>query len=176
MRAEKSSILQEVRGKLSGSSFGILANFKGLSVVKTDDLRRRLRGAKADFTVVPNKQFGMAAKECGYTDLGKTALKGPSALVYGKGDVVAAAKILKDFIKENDKKPELKVGGLQGTLLSPTDVECLAALPSREILLGQVVGTIAAPMSQLVGVLQQKVASVVYVVKACADKKGPAAE
>jgi len=174
MRAEKKSILQEVRSKLSGSSFFFLANYTGLSVIKTDDLRRRLRGAKADFAVVPNKQFGMAAKECGYADLG-ASLSGPTALVYGKGDVVAAAKILKDFIKENDKKPALKVGGLQGTLLSPADVENLAALPSREVLLGQVVGTIAAPMSRLVGVLQQKVASVVYVLQASADKKGSAA-
>ncbi len=173
MRAEKISILKEVQGKLAGSSFFILANYKGLSVGKTDDLRRRLRGAKADFTVVPNKQFGLAAKECGYAGLGKEVLKGPSALVYGKGDVVAAAKVLKDFIKENEK-PVLKAGGLQGSLLSPADVESLAALPSREILLGQVVGTIAAPMTRLVGVLQQKVASVVYVVKAVADKKGPA--
>jgi large subunit ribosomal protein L10 len=96
-------------------------------------------------------------------------------MVYGKGDVVAAAKVLKDFIKENDKKPALKVGGLQGPYFLATDVESLAALPSRESLLGQVVGTIAAPMTQLVGVLQQKVASVVYVVKASADKKGTAA-
>ncbi len=175
MRAEKTSILKEVQGKLSGSSFFFLANYKGLTVGKTDDLRRRLRAAKADFTVVPNKQFGMAAKVCGYASLSKAALQGPSALIYGSGDVVAAAKVLKDFVKENDKKPALKVGGLQGTILSPTDVESLAALPSRETLLGQVVGTIAAPMTQLVGVLQQKVASVVYVVKACADKKSPAA-
>ncbi len=175
MRAEKASILQEVQGKLSGSTFFILTNFTGLSVVKTDDLRRRLRGAKADFTVVPNKQFGLAAKACGYADLSKAVLQGPSALIYGRGDVVAAAKVLKDFIKENDKKPSLKMGGLQGTLLSPTEVESLAALPSREVLLGQVVGTIAAPMTQLVGVLQQKVASVVYVLKASADKKGQAA-
>ena len=175
MRAEKVSIMQEVRGKLSGSSFFFLTNYNGLTVGKTDDLRRRLRGAKADFTVVPNKQFGLAAKECGYANLGKEVLKGPSAMVYGKGDVVAAAKVLKDFIKENDKKPSLKVGGLQGSVLYPADVESLDALPSREALLGQVVGTIAAPMSRLVGVLQQKVASVVYVLKASADKKGPAA-
>jgi large subunit ribosomal protein L10 len=114
MRAEKVSIMQEVRGKLSGSSFFFLTNYNGLTVGKTDDLRRRLRGAKADFTVVPNKQFGLAAKECGYANLGKEVLKGPSAMVYGKGDVVAAAKVLKDFIKENDKKPSLKVGGLAG--------------------------------------------------------------
>ncbi len=174
MRAEKISMLQEVRTKLSGSTFFILTNYNGLTVSKTDDLRKRLYGAKASFQVVGNKQFDKAAKECGLPAIDPAALSGPSAVVYGSGDVVAAAKILKDFIKENEK-PAIKVGGLQGQLLSPADVESLAALPSREVLLGQVVGTIAAPMSQLVGVLQQKVASMLYVLQAYAEKKGQSA-
>jgi large subunit ribosomal protein L10 len=174
MRAEKISMLQEVRQKIADSSFFILANYTGLSVLKTDDLRKRLRGAKANLQIVQNKQFGKAARECGYGELDAKALTGPSALVYGKGDVVAAAKVLKDFIKENEK-PVIKIGALQGQLLSRTDVESLAALPSREILLGRAVGTIAAPMSQLVGVLQQKVASVLYVLQAYTEKKGKAA-
>lgn len=173
MRPEKSAMLGEVRKKLSDSSFFILTNFQGLTVMKTDDLRRRLRGAKADMQVVPNKIFGLAAKEVGYPDIGK-GLVGPSAVVFGAGDVAAAAKVLKDFIKENEK-PVIKVGALQGTVLTSADVESLAALPSREILLGQTVGTIAAPMSRLVGVLQQKVASVLYVLQAIAEKKGKAA-
>jgi large subunit ribosomal protein L10 len=131
MRAEKTSMLQEVRRKISDSSFFILANYRGLSVLKTDDLRKRLRGAKAELQVVQNKQFALAAKECGYSGLDAKALTGPSAMVYGKGDVVAAAKVLKDFIKENEK-PVIKIGALQGQLLSRTDVESLAALPSRE--------------------------------------------
>lgn len=174
MRAEKVSMLQEVRTKLNASSFFILTNYKGLSVIKSDDLRKRLRNAKANFQVIQNKHFGMAAKDWGIPSIDAAQLRGPSALVYGEGDVVAAAKVLKDFIKENEK-PAVKLGGLQGKLLSPADVESLAALPSREILLGQVVGTIAAPMSRLVGALQQKVASVLYVLQAYADKKGPAA-
>lgn len=174
MRAEKQSMLQEVRRKISDASFFILANHTGLSVMKTDDLRKRLRAAKAEMQIVQNKQFTRAAKELGYAGLDAKALSGPSAMVYGSGDVVAAAKVLKDFIKENEK-PVIKLGALQGQVLSSADVASLAALPSRELLLGQVVGTIAAPMSRLVGVLQQKVASVVYVLQACADKKGKAA-
>lgn len=173
MRAEKISMLSEVRKKLTDASFFILANYQGLSVLKTDDLRKRLRGAKADLQVVQNKQFSLAAKELGYT-VDRKALTGASAMIYGKGDVVAAAKVLKDFIKETEK-PVIKLGALQGQILSPADVDSLAALPSREVLLGRVVGTIAAPMSQLVGVLQQKVASVLYVLQAYADKKGKAA-
>ena len=174
MRAEKISMLKEVQTKLSGSSYFFLTNYKGLSVSKSDDLRKRLRGAKARFQVVQNKHFGKAAAGCGLPAIDPSVLRGPSALVYGEGDVVQAAKILKDFIKENEK-PAIKIGGLQGQILSSADVESLAALPSREVLLGQVVGTIAAPMSRLVGVLQQKAASVLYVLQAYADKKGQAA-
>lgn len=174
MRAEKISMLKEVRTKLSGSTFFILTNYQGLSVSKSDDLRKRLRNAKASFQIVQNKQFGLAAKDCGLPAIEPSLLSGPSALVYGQGDVVTVAKVLKDFIKENEK-PAIKVGALQGQLLSPADVDSLAALPSREILLGQVVGTIAAPMSRLVGVLQQKVASALYVLQAYAEKKGQSA-
>lgn len=174
MRAEKVAMLNEVRTKLSGSSFFFLANYQGLTVSKTDDLRKRLRAQKASMQVVQNKHFLMAVKELGYPEIDAKTLRGPSAMIFGQGDVVAVAKVLKDFIKENEK-PILKVGGLQGQLLSRADVESLAALPSREVLLGQVVGTIAAPMTRLVGALQQKVASVLYVLKAYADKKGQAA-
>ncbi len=174
MRAEKKSILAEVRSKLSGSSYFFLTNYQGLSVRKSDDLRKRLRAQKASFQVVPNKQFGLAAKACGLPEIDGSILRGPSAMIFGEGDVVAVAKVLKDFIKENEK-PVVKVGGLHGQLLSRADVDSLAALPSREILLGQVVGTIAAPMSRLVGALQQKAASVLYVLQAYAEKKGPAA-
>ncbi|MCS6770439.1 MAG: 50S ribosomal protein L10 [Kiritimatiellae bacterium] len=171
MRAEKVSMLNEVRTKLSGTKFFFLANYQGMSVGKTDDLRRRLRAQKASMQVVQNKHFLMAVRDLGYPEIDTRALRGPSAMIFGQGDVVAVAKVLKDFIRENEK-PVVKVGGLQGRWLSREDVDSLAALPSREVLLGQVVGTIAAPMSRLVGALQQKVASVLYVLKAYADKKG----
>ena len=74
MRAEKTSMLNEVRKKISDASFFILANYQGLSVLKTDDLRRRLRGAKADMQIVQNKHFGLVAKECGYEGIAKKAL------------------------------------------------------------------------------------------------------
>lgn len=174
MRAEKISMLKEVRTKLSGSSFFFLTNYQGLSVNKTADLRKRLRAQKASFQVVQNKHFSLAAKEIGLPEIDATVLRGPSAMIFGDGDVVAVAKVLKDFIKENEK-PVVKLGGLQGQLLSRADVDSLAALPSREILLGQVVGTLAAPMARLVGALQQKAASVLYVLQAYAEKKGQAA-
>ena len=90
--------------------------------------------------------------------------------MFGKGDVAQTAKVLKDFIKENEK-PVIRLGAMQGVALTAAEIVQIATLPSREQLLSQLVGVLAAPMSQLVGVLNQKVATIVYVLKAIEDKK-----
>lgn len=170
MRPEKESIISEVREKMSDAVFVIIADYQGLTVAKTDDLRKRLLKADARIQVVKNRIVSHIAKDAGLGAM-RDHLSGPSAMVYGKGDVSQAAKILKDFIKEHEK-PVIKVGALEGVVLTAKDVEQLASLPSRETLLGMMVGTLAAPMSQLVGVFQQKASSLLYVLKAAADKKG----
>ncbi|HBA83542.1 MAG TPA: 50S ribosomal protein L10 [Verrucomicrobia bacterium] len=169
MRPEKKSIVDELKSQITDSLFVILTDYRGLSVLKTEELRRRLRGVNAQFHVVQNRMFKHVARELSYEGL-EPALKGPSAMVVGNGDVVQAAKILRDFIKENSI-PVVKIGSLEGVILSAADVEKLAGLPSREILLSQLVGTIAAPMTRLAGVLNQKVASLLYVLKAVQEKK-----
>lgn len=174
MRPEKISIATELKTKVSGAGYVILADYKGMSVGKTAELRKRLKVANARVQVVKNRVFRHVLADAGIQGL-DPALKGASAMVYGSGDPVAAAKVLKDFIKENEK-PIIKIGSLQGAVLTAKDVESLAAMPSREIMLARVVGTIAAPMSQLVGVLNQKVASLLYVLQAAADKKSQAAQ
>jgi large subunit ribosomal protein L10 len=168
LRPEKKAIADELKSKLGDAVFVILADYRGLNVSKTGELRRRLRGVQAQYQVVQNRVFKHVAKELRPGMEG--GLTGPSAMVYGNGDVVQAAKVLKDFIKENEL-PVIKLGTLQGVILSKADIEKLATLPSRQVLLQQLVGTIAAPMSQLVGVLQQKVATVLYVLKAVQEKK-----
>jgi len=170
MRPEKESIISELRQKVSDSVFVIVADHTGLTVDKTDQLRQRLLKADARVQVVKNRVLGHIVNDAGLGAM-RDHLRGPSAMVYGKGDVSQAAKILKEFIKEN-QKPVIKAGAMEGALLTAADVEQLASLPSRETLYGMVVGTIAAPMSQLVGVFQQKVSSLLYVLQAAADKKG----
>ena len=169
MRPEKQSIVEELKTKISGSSFVILADYKGLNVSKLTELRRRLRGVNSHLQVVKNRMFAHVAKELGYKGLDQSQ-NGPAAMVFGKGDVTQTAKILKDFIKENEK-PVIRLGAMQGVALTAAEIVQIATLPSREQLLSQLVGVLAAPMSQLVGVLNQKVATIVYVLKAIEDKK-----
>jgi large subunit ribosomal protein L10 len=137
------------------------------------DLRGHLSGAKAEIHVVPNALLGVAARGLGWGDMSQF-LVGPTAMVSGAGDVSQVAKLLTAYVRDNNLPIAIKGGRLASQMLGAKDVVSLAELPPREILLGRVVGTIAAPMSRLVGVMNQKVASLLYVLKAVAEKKASA--
>ncbi|MGD9611816.1 MAG: 50S ribosomal protein L10 [Kiritimatiellia bacterium] len=173
MRPEKQAIAREIKEQLGSATFAILTDFTSMDTAKTATLRRKLRETDARFQVVPNRLFRTVAKELGYVGI-EAGLKGPTALVFGAGDVAATAKALREFIKANNKIPVVKLGHLDGAVLSAADVEALATLPSKKVMQSILVGTIAAPMSNLVGVMSQKLASLVYVLKAAADKKNAA--
>lgn len=170
MRPEKESIAAELKDKVDSAVFVILTDYKGLNMAQTDNLRSKLFEAGARFQVVRNTSLKIAVED----EKLHEGMVGPSAMVYGDGDVVQVAKTLKDFIKEN-KLPTVKIGSLSGAILSQQDIDDLAGLPSRDALLGQVVGTIAAPLTGMVGVLNQKLCSLVYVLKAIEAKKQEAA-
>ncbi len=168
MRAEKEAIINEVRQKLDDSGFLLLTDYNGLDVDTIGGLRNDLRAQDSEVHVVKNTFLGKATDALGWPDL-SPVLDGPTAMITGKGDVAQVAKILAKFAKANAK--DLKGGVLEGSLLSPADVGALADLPSRDVMLSLFVGTVAAPMSQLVGVFNQKVSSLLYVLKAVEDKK-----
>lgn len=168
MRPEKKSIYEEINARVSDSEYLLVAEYKGLKVDQITDLRRQLRKGGARMQVVKNRLVRLIARDKGWEKI-EPSLKGQSAIVTGK-NIVQAAKTLKEF-KGTSGMPQVKAGYMGNMYLSSAQIDALADLPSREVLLGQVVGTIAAPLSRLVGVLQQKVSSVVYVLKAIEDKK-----
>lgn len=168
MRPEKNAIINEVREKLEASGYLMLADYKGLNVDIISALREELRKQDSEVHVVKNTFLGKAMASVGMEGL-EDALQGPTAMVTGRGDMAQVAKLLADFAKEHEK--EIKGGSLEGDILGADDIKALASLPSRDVLLGMVVGTIAAPMTQLVGVCNQKVSSLLYVLKAVENKK-----
>ena len=172
MRPEKLAIVQEIQDQLADASFLILTDFSGMDTTRTMTLRRSLKEHDARFQVVPNRLFRVAAQSLGYEGI-EAGLKGPTALVFGSGDVAATAKALSDFAKAN-KMPSVKLGHVDGRVLAAGDVDVLANLPPKPVMQGMLVGTIAAPMSNLVGVMNQKLASLVYVLKAAAEKNSAA--
>ena len=173
MRSEKQSIVAEIKAELEGAAFILFTDFTKMNMTQTTLLRRKLRELGARLQVVPNRLFGVVAKELGYEGL-EDLMKGPTALVYGSDDAAAAAKAVTEFIKA-EKVPAVKGGYMEGGVLDKAGVERLATLPSKKTLQGMFVATLAAPMSNLVGVFSQKLASVVYVLKAAADKKSEGA-
>jgi large subunit ribosomal protein L10 len=173
MRPEKEAIVREIKEQLEGSSFTILANFTTMNTVKTAALRAALHEAEAEYHVVPNRLLHVVAKDLSYEGI-EAGLKGPTAIVFGSGDVAATAKALSEFIQGNAKVPVIKMGYMDGAVLSADEINVLATLPPLKVMQGVFVGTLAAPMSNLVGVMSQKLASLVYVLKAAADKKNAA--
>lgn len=172
LRPEKSSFVKELTGYMKDSVFVILTDYKGLTVAKTAELRGKLGEVSAQFHVGRNGMIRHAARDLNLPSL-DAGLNGPTAIVTGTGDVVAAAKILKDFVAEH-KLPVVKIGAMNGVVLSESDIAVLASLPSRTELLGKFVGTVAAPLTSFVGVLNQKVCSLLYVLKAVQEKKSAA--
>ncbi|MCX6997125.1 MAG: 50S ribosomal protein L10 [Kiritimatiellaeota bacterium] len=169
MRPEKIAMVAELRSQVQAASFLILTDYRGLDVSAMTALRHQLHAAQAEFHVVQNRLLRVVARELGQPGL-EPALKGPSAMVSGRGDMARAAKVLRDFSRDKNL-PVVKLGVVQGAVLTPAEVAQIADLPPRAQLYGLLVGTLAAPMSGLVRALNQKLASIVYVLKAFQERK-----
>jgi large subunit ribosomal protein L10 len=169
MRQEKQAIVDEIRTEVSGSHFLLLAEYRGMNVEHFNDLRSQLCKAGSRVMVVKNRFLKHVISERGWADGVAPLLRGQSAMVTGR-DVVQTAKVLKQFSSAN-QVPVIKGGMMGERFLSSGEVAALADMPPREVLLGMVVGTVAAPLSRLVGVLKQKLTSVIYVLKAIEEKK-----
>ncbi|MFC1462749.1 50S ribosomal protein L10 [Verrucomicrobiota bacterium] len=172
MRPEKEAIVRDIHDSLEGSSYVILADYSGLTVEGLTELRSRLRPVKGRLTVVKNAFLARAAERLKWNGL-PTLISGSTAVISGDGDVTQVAKILVSFRKEFER-PTLKGGRIGSDTVDSAGVGELAMIPPREIMLGRLVGTVAAPLSQVVGVLNQKVASLLYVLKAIEEKKNKA--
>ena len=170
MRPEKKAIISEIRGKLDGCGYVLLADCRGLTVEQMKALRGQLREAQGFLMVVPNSMFAQATRELGWAGM-DAFLLGPTAMVWGRGDISGVAKVVRTFAKKTSDLPAFKGGRLGTRVLSSGDVEAIAGLPPRIVMLGMLAGTLAAPISRLVGVMNRKVATLVYVLNAIAEKK-----
>ncbi|HEX3981021.1 MAG TPA: 50S ribosomal protein L10 [Acidimicrobiales bacterium] len=151
-RAEKVAVVDEVRNRLDSSDGAVLTEYRGLTVSELAELRRELTAAGGDYKIYKNTLVRLAVSDGPQAAL-HDLLTGPTAIAFVQGDVSAVAKALRDFAKGN---PNLVVkGGMVGTgVLSPSDIEVLADLPSKDTLLAQFAGALSAPMQQLAGLIQ----------------------
>ncbi len=169
LRPEKKAMAAEIDERVSGALYMIMADYTGMDMSMTTELKKSLRQNGASYNVMKNRMLNRALP-ADASDL----LKGQLAMIYGSGDVVEVAKVIRKFTAAN-KKPVVKGGFVEGKAVSAEDVAELAKLPSKDVLRAMLLGTLLAPCSQLVGVMNQKVASLVYVLNAVKEKKEQAA-
>jgi large subunit ribosomal protein L10 len=154
-RADKQAAVAEIAESFSESAGAVLTEYRGLTVKELQDLRRSL-GANASYAVVKNTLAKIAAKEAGIEGF-EDLLTGPTAIAFIKGDVVEAAKGLRDFAKANPTLV-IKGGVLDGKALEPAEIAKLADLESRDVLLGKLAGAMLASLSQAVYLLNAPLA------------------
>ncbi len=144
--AEKVAAVAELKERFETSNGAVLANYRGLTVAQLAELRRALNG-HASFAVVKNTLTKIAATEAGVADQLGDLLTGQSAIAFVKGDVVEAAKGLRDFAKANPAL-EIKGGIIDGKSMSPSEINRLADLESRDVLLAMLAGAMKASMAR----------------------------
>jgi large subunit ribosomal protein L10 len=168
--AHKVEVVDEVKTRISAATASIVSEYRGLTVAELADLRHALAAAGGDYKIFKNTLVRRAIDGGEYQPL-EEYLSGPSALTFVQGDISAVAKALRDFSRAN---PHLVIkGGLaDGSLLSSSDLAALADLPSREVLLARLAGAIAAPMTQMAGLLKALPQNMAYGISALIEQKG----
>ena len=148
----KKQVVAEIKEKLQNAQSVVLYDYRGLTVEQVTKLRNECRKAGVEYVVYKNNLIGLAAKEAGIEGL-DDYLKGPTAVAFGMTDAVAPAKIISGFVKEV-KKTEVKGGILSGNVIDVAGVENLASMPSREVLIARIMGSMMSSVSKFVYCLE----------------------
>ncbi|PZN25894.1 MAG: 50S ribosomal protein L10 [Proteobacteria bacterium] len=140
----KQAVVQEIADKFKAAASVVVVDYRGLTVAQVTELRKQLREAGVEFKVYKNTMVRRAAEEVGHAELNEV-LTGPNAIAFSNEDVVAPARIINNFAKENEAL-EIKAGLIEGNFASLEEVKALAELPSREGLLSMLLSVLQAPM------------------------------
>jgi len=167
-RDQKAAVIEEVAGQIQEADAVFAVDYRGISVPQAAELRTRLREADASFRVVKNTLTERAADQAGAEGL-KELLQGPTALTLVKGDAAMAAKALRDF-RRTTQLLEFKGGWMNGAALSPTEIDAIAQLPSRDVLYGRLVGMVASPLTGLAAAMGGLIGGLARQLQAMADQ------
>jgi large subunit ribosomal protein L10 len=164
-KEKKAQVIDSLQEMFSKCSAGVLTDYRGLPTAEVNDLRRRLRASGIEYKVVKNTLAQFAAKRAGMSELAG-AFQGPIAIVFGYDDITKPAKVLADYIRTSKSTMSIKGGFLGDRLLTSRDVETLATLPTREVLISQVMAGIQSPIVALVNVLAGPIRGMMGVLQA----------
>jgi large subunit ribosomal protein L10 len=173
-RAERSVTIERLEKDFAAARGIYLTDFNRVNVAKITKLRRDLRSKGGKYLVVKNSLAAVALERCGKKEL-VPYLQGAVGVALGREDAVAPARVIKDFRKENKELLGIRVAYVEGTLYTAAQTEILADLPTREVLLSQLLSCLKAPMSNLVGSLSGILTKLVGTLEAVKNKKESAA-
>lgn len=142
----KGQVVSEIAEKLEKSSSTVIVDYRGLTVEEVTELRKKFREANVEYKVYKNTLVRRAAKQVGITDLNDESLVGPNAIAFGYEDPVAPARVISDFMKDHPKL-ELKMGIVEGEFYGKEQIEEFSKIPSREVLIAKLLGSLKAPVS-----------------------------
>lgn len=167
---QKQEYVEALTEKLNASVAGVVVDYKGITVADDTALRRKLREAGVEYAVVKNTMLRRAADKAGLSEL-DSVLEGSTALAISRNDHVAAAKIVSEYAEKN-KDFSIKAGFVEGKVIGTDEVEELAKMPPKEVLVAKVLGGLNAPISGFVGVLHANLRGLVCALNAIAEKQG----
>lgn len=150
-RSLKEAKVAEIKEKLEKANSVVLSKYQGLTVEEDTILRKNLREAGVEYKVYKNTLVTLAAKELGLEGIVEY-LEGPVAIAFGYEDVTVAARVLNDFAKDH-KKLELKAGIVEGEIYDTDKIKQLATIPSKEVLIAKLLGSIKSPISSFARVI-----------------------
>ena len=162
---KKAQLIDKLQDLFAKSGVGIFADYRGMTVVELTDLRRNLRKSGVRFHVVKNTLARIAAEKAGKKDLG-SLFEGPMAVAFSTGEATIPAKVLNDLVRTGKTALKIKGGFLGAKLLRTADVQALAMLPPREIIIAQIVAGIQSPIAALVAYLSSPMSGLVGMLQA----------
>ena len=158
-----------LHNKFAGVKGAVLSDFRGLTVQQMAELRNQLREVAVELQVVKNTLAKRALEDTPLVPLGEY-FSGPTAVALTANDVMAMAKVLTEYAKK-EPKFDIRVGFIEGQVLSSQQITAVADLPPREVLLGRMLASVQSPLSGLVGVLQGMLRQLLYVLTAVKEAK-----
>ena len=171
-RARKEQKVEQVElltEKLKRTKVAVLTDYRGLTVSQMQELRSRLRTGNVEYRVIKNTLARRAAEAAGVPSL-DTELKGPIAIAFGYEELSVPSRLINEFIRATRLKLEVVGGLVEGRVFDKDQIKQLADLPSREVLLAQLLGTLQSPVAQLVGIMQTPVQQLIGVLNAYKEK------
>jgi len=168
-REQKVEQVEVLTEKLKKAKVAVLTDYRGLTVSQMQELRGKLRTGNVEYRVIKNTLARRAADAAGYKAL-ESELKGPIAIAFGYEDLSLPPRLINEFVRTTRLKLEVVGGLVDGRVFNRDQIRQLADLPSREVLLAQLLGTLQSPVGQLVGIMQTPLQQLLGVLEAYKSK------